>query len=77
MPINGYNALLIGVMYADLGEFDKAFEAWSYKNKPAWFPWLRVMFVPDEMKEDPRYLKLIRDMNLPDPAPLEYDSMKQ
>jgi TolB-like protein len=73
MPINGYNALLIGVMYADLGEFDKAFEAWSYENKPAWFPWLRVMFVPDEMKEDPRYLKLIRDMNLPDPAPLIYN----
>jgi len=77
MPINGYNALLVGVMYADLGEFDKAFEAWSFENKPAWFPWLRVMFVPDEMREDPRYLKLIRDMNLPDPAPLEYDSVKQ
>ena len=73
MPINGYNALLVGVMYADLGDFDKAFEAWSYENKPAWFPWIRVMFVPDEMREDPRYLKLIRDMNLPDPAPLEYD----
>ena len=73
MPKNGFSSLFIGVHYAYLGDFDKAFDAWNYENKHAWFPWIRVMFVPDEMREDPRFLKLIRDMNLPDPAPLMYD----
>jgi len=72
-PLNGFRALCIGVMYAKLGNYDKAFEAWNYKQKHAWFPWLRVMFVPDEIRKDPRFLKLIRDMNLPDPAPLIYN----
>jgi len=76
-PLNGYRSLCIGVMYAYLGDFDKTFDAWNYENKHGWYPWIRVMFVPDELRKDPRYLKLIRDMNLPDPAPLEYDSMKQ
>jgi len=74
MPKSGFSSLFIGVMYAYKGDFDKSFEAWNYENKPAWFPWIRVMFLPDEIKKDPRFLKLIRDMNLPDPAPLVYHS---
>ena len=76
-PLNGFRALCIGIMYAHLGDYDKAFEAWNYKQKHAWFAGIRVMFLPDEIREDPRFLKLIRDMNLPDPAPLEYETMKQ
>jgi hypothetical protein len=30
------------------------------------------MFTTEEFRKDPRFLKLIRDMNLPDPAPLNY-----
>jgi hypothetical protein len=71
-PINGYRAFCLGVMYGELGDTDKAFEWFSYENKHGWYPWLRVMFVTDKMKKDPRYLKIIRDMNLPDPAPLVY-----
>jgi len=73
MPKSGFSSLFIGIMYAYKGDFDKSFEAWKYENKHAWFPWIRVMFLPDEIKKDPRFLKLIRDMNLPDPAPLVYD----
>jgi len=73
LPINGYRSLCMAIMYARLGDFDKAFEHLSYENKHGWFPWIRVIFVPDEIRKDPRFLKIIRDMNLPDPAPLVYD----
>ena len=72
LPLNGYRALCLGIMYSLLGDNDKAFEYFSYKNKHGWFPWLRVMFVEGEIKKDPRWLKMIRDMNLPDPSPLVY-----
>jgi TolB-like protein len=71
-PVNAYGALCLGIMYTELEDLDKAIEYFNYKNKAAWFPWLRVMFVPDKMRKDPRYLKIIRDMDLPDPAPLVY-----
>ena len=72
-PLNGYRALCLAVMYANLKDYDKSFEYLNYEQKHAWFPWIRVMFLPEEMRTDPRYLKLIRDMNLPDPAPLDYN----
>ena len=71
-PLNGYRALCLAVMYADLKDYDNSFKYLNYENKHGWYPWIRVMFVPDDMREDPRFLKLIRDMNLPDPAPLVY-----
>lgn len=73
LPLNGYRALCLGIMYAQLGDYDKTFEYFGYEQKHGWFPWIRVMFLPDELQKDPRFLKLIRDMNLPDPAPLDYD----
>jgi hypothetical protein len=30
------------------------------------------MFSTEKIRKDPRFLKMIRDMNLPDPAPLVY-----
>jgi TolB-like protein len=73
MPINGYRALCMGRMYAYLGYYDKSFEAWNYKDKHGWYPWLRTEQFPNDIKADPRFLKMIRDMNLPDPAPLIYN----
>ncbi len=73
MPPNDFIDLFIGVYYAYLGDYDKSFEMWNTDNKAAWFPGIRVMFVPDEIRKDPRFIQLMRDMNLPDPAPLEYD----
>ena len=65
--------LFIGIYYAHLGDYDKSFEYWSIENKAAFFPWLRTYFVPDEIRKDPRFIQLMRDMNLPDPAPLVYN----
>ncbi len=73
LPINGYRALILAGMYSELGDFDKAFEYLNYPQKHGWFPWIRIMFVNPEMRQDPRFLKIIREMNLPDPAPLAYD----
>ena len=72
MPINGYNAYCLAIMYNELEDFDKVFEYLDYENKIGWYPWIRVMFLKDEIRKDPRFLKIIRDMNLPDPAPLVY-----
>ena len=72
LPPNGYRALVLANMYDKLGDFDKAFEYLNYKQKHGWYPWIRVLFFSDEIREDPRFLQLIRDMNLPDPAPLVY-----
>ncbi|MGB5508729.1 tetratricopeptide repeat protein, partial [Robiginitalea sp.] len=72
-PPGDWRDFFIGIYYAYLGDYDKSFEYWKIDNKAAWFPWLRVMFLPDEIRKDPRFIQLMRDMNLPDPAPLEYD----
>lgn len=68
-----YGAYCLGYMYSDLGNLDKAIEWFSFKNKVAWYPWIRVLVANKELRNDPRFLELIREMNLPDPAPLVYD----
>ncbi|MGB5323619.1 tetratricopeptide repeat protein [Lutimonas sp.] len=72
IPPNDFIDLFIGVYYAYLGDYDKSFEMWNIENETAWFVGLRIMFVPDEIRKDPRFIQLMRDMNLPDPAPLVY-----
>ena len=76
MPITPYNALCLGYMYIQLGDFTKAIEWLSYKEKHGWYPWIRVLFTNKEFMRDPRLLELIREMNLPDPAPLVYNDVK-
>jgi adenylate cyclase len=71
-PLNGYRALVLASMHDKLRDFDKAFEYLNYKQKHGWYPWIRVLFFSDEIRKDPRFLKIIRDMNLPDPAPFVY-----
>jgi tetratricopeptide (TPR) repeat protein len=72
-PVNGYRALCLGILYTELEDFDKAFEWFAYENRYGWYPWLRVIFSTDKIRKDPRFLKIIRDMNLPDPSPLVYN----
>ncbi len=73
MEPTAFGALCLGLMYSELGDFDKAFEWFKYKDKPAWYPWIRIFVRNKELRKDPRFLELIREMNLPDPAPLVYD----
>ena len=72
-PMNGFNAHCLAIMYFEFKDYDKALEWLNYKDKIGWSPWIRVMLINSEMKKDPRFLKIIRDMNLPDPSPLVYD----
>ena len=73
MDPTDFGALCLGLMYGELGDFDKALEWFKYKRKPAWYPWIRIFVRNKKLRKDPRFLQLIRDMNLPDPAPLVYD----
>lgn len=66
-------ALCLAKMYMELGNYEKAFENFDKAKKHAFYPWIRVMFTDEEMRKDPRYLALIQEMNLPYPAPLEFD----
>ncbi len=65
-PVNGYRVLCLGLMYMELEDFDKAFEYFNYEVQHAWLPWIRVTFNTDKIRSDPRFLKIMRDMNLPD-----------
>jgi len=70
IPVNGYNAYCLAKMYYELEDYDKVIEWLNYEHKIGWYPWIRVGY--PKMRKDPRFLKMIRDMNLPDPAPLVY-----
>ncbi|MBT8220341.1 MAG: hypothetical protein KJP00_10970, partial [Bacteroidia bacterium] len=72
-PPTGFGALCLGSIYAHLKDNDKALQCLQFEQKHGWYPWIRVLFMPEAFKNDERFLKLIRDMNLPDPAPLDYD----
>lgn len=72
MPQSPFSQLMLAAMYSILDDTDKCIEALSYPEKHGWYPWIRVMFIEGETRNDPRFLALIRDMGLPDPAPLRY-----
>jgi tetratricopeptide (TPR) repeat protein len=72
LPPTGFGALCLGIMYSDLGEIDKALEWLSFKEKHAWYAVIRIRRTNKAMLENTRFLELIRNMNLPDPAPLIY-----
>lgn len=73
MPRTPFFSLCLGMMYSNLGDFDRAFEWLEHAKKHAFYPWIRVLTVNEEFREDPRFLELIRELNLPDPAPLIYE----
>ena len=66
-------AFWLGGMYTALGDLDKVIEWYRFKNKHAFYPWIRILGTNKELLNDPRFLELIHEMNLPDPAPLVYD----
>jgi tetratricopeptide (TPR) repeat protein len=73
MEPSAFTALCLSYMYIKLKEYDKAFEWLPRAQKHAFYPWIRVMVKDEEILRDPRFLELIREMNLPDPAPLVFD----
>ncbi|MCK5442902.1 MAG: hypothetical protein KAJ23_13515 [Maribacter sp.] len=73
MPITPYNAWGLARLYLEIGDLDNAFKWLNFEDKHAFYPWIRTLDLDKKIKQDPRFLKLIREMNLPDPAPLVYD----
>jgi len=73
MEPTAFGAICLGLMYSDLGDLNKALEWFRYKNKHAWSMAPRIYVKNKELRNDPRFLELIREMNLPDPAPFVYD----
>jgi len=73
MEPTAMGTLCLGLMYSELGDIENTLKWFRYKNKHAWYPWLRIYVKNKKILNDPRFLELIREMNLPDPAPLIYD----
>lgn len=73
MPSTPYGAFCLGLMYSELGDFTKALEWFRYDNKHGWYPWIRVYALDKKISQDQGFLELIRQMNLPDPAPLVFN----
>lgn len=69
-------AICLGQMCLVKGDLNNALKWFSFDEKHAFCPWIRVLNLNKKLQqEDPRFLKLIREMNLPDPAPLIYTSI--
>jgi tetratricopeptide (TPR) repeat protein len=73
LPTSSFGSLCLAYMYVELKDYNRAFEWFDKAKRHAFYPWIRVMIEDETFKEDPRYLDLIREMNLPDPAPLTFD----
>jgi tetratricopeptide (TPR) repeat protein len=72
MPVAFYTIAKV-IMYTQLGDFDKAFEAMEFEPRHAWFPWIRIFPLLEPLREDPRFKEIMRELNLPDPTPFEYN----
>jgi len=73
LPKTPFGSLCLAILYAELSDFDNYFKWIENAKGHAWYPWIRVMTDNSDLKKDPRFLELIRELNLPDPAPLEFD----
>lgn len=73
MPPSPFFKLCLGTMYTEFGQYDKAIESFQYEHKHGWYPWIRVYLKQEHYSQEPRFLELIREMNLPDPSPFDYN----
>lgn len=73
-PIDKWGAFCLASIYSNLGDNDKAFEYLAQAKKEAWYPWIRVEWISDNTKRDPRFLELMKELNLPPPGPLQFDA---
>jgi class 3 adenylate cyclase/TolB-like protein len=67
-----WGALKRAQMYAALGDYDNAFKWFNFEPHHHFVAWVRG--IDDSLFiKDPRFKILMRKMNLPDPAPYQYD----
>ncbi len=64
-PDSPWKAWNLVMMYASLGDAEKAFEWVQYKPTHAYIPWIRVIPVFDQFHNHPKFQRLIAEMHLP------------
>ncbi len=74
LPESPYFSLCLAAMYHSIGNLDKTFE-WLDKAKGhAFYAWyVRIYMADEKTQADPRHQELLRELDLPPPAPLKYD----
>ncbi len=74
---SGWGALKRAHVYEALGDYEKAIQWYQFEPHHHFVPWVRVRwnsFTNDSSYiKDPRFKALMHRMNLPDPAPFQYD----
>jgi len=70
---SGWGALIRAQMYTALGDYDNAFKWLEFEPHHHFVPWIRVGDNDSSFIKDPRFKAMMRRMNLPDPAPFQYD----
>ena len=75
---SGWGALKRAQMYGALGDYENAFKWWEFEPHHHFVPWVRaewnIRYAKDSsFIKDPLFKALMRKMNLPDPAPFQYD----
>ena len=68
-PVTPWNAFSLAVVYAALGDKDRAFRWLSYEHPHAWIPWIRVEPWFSKLWDDPRFPPLLEKMHLPPRSP--------
>lgn len=67
--------LMLGAIYAALGETDAAFR-WlevAYEARVDWFPWVANPSLVGSLRGDPRFEEIVRRLELPAPRPAEIE----
>ena len=67
---DSFFSLCLAYMYFNIGELDKGFERLETAKGHAFYPWIRVFVLEEAVRNDPRYIELIREMGLPPAEPL-------
>jgi TolB-like protein/tetratricopeptide (TPR) repeat protein len=64
-PANPWIAYQLVMLYATLGDNDRAFRWLHYEHPHAWVPWVRISRWNTALRNDPRFPALLRKMHLP------------
>jgi tetratricopeptide (TPR) repeat protein len=69
-----FNSLVMATMFHAAGDLDKTFEHLDKARLHAWYAgFVRIYLADEKMQRDPRFRKLLDELKLPPPTPLEYD----
>jgi TolB-like protein/tetratricopeptide (TPR) repeat protein len=66
-PPGPWNAFWLASIHAALGNPDRALDWLAYEPSHAWLPWVRNLSWFRSLRGDPRFVELVRSMNLPPP----------